>query len=364
MTAKGMFGMSVPTTLTVLVHEWVTGGGLAGSPLPDSWAAEGRAMRRAIAGEFARLEGGRTRVVVTLDARLPDDPGPWAVARIGQGEHAERVRALARAADFTVLVAPETRGILARLTRDLNHVGARLLGSSAGAVELAGDKARLAALLESRGIDTPPVRSVIPSLGLPADAEYPAVLKPVDGAGSVDTFYLPDAESLPEEARMLPAALLQTFVPGVPMSASFLVGDGRGPRLIGVGVQRMVVREGRFEYRGGTIPAPGRGALPQLQPAVKAVGGLRGFVGVDFIWDTERRHAMILEINPRPTTSCVGLCRLLPPGRLARAWLDACEPSAGYCELLDGLAQLVHGQRRLSFDSTGEFISEDLGVFV
>ena len=34
-------------------------------------------MRRAIAREFAAFDEGRARVVVTLDARLADDPGPW-----------------------------------------------------------------------------------------------------------------------------------------------------------------------------------------------------------------------------------------------------------------------------------------------
>ena len=38
----------------------------------------------------------------------------------------------------------------------------------------------------------------------------------------------------------------------------------------------------------------------------ESIAGLRGFVGVDFIWDPERRHATLLEINPRPTTSIVG----------------------------------------------------------
>jgi predicted ATP-grasp superfamily ATP-dependent carboligase len=356
--------MALLTALTVLVHEWVTGGGLAGSPLPASWAAEGGAMRRALAAEFAGLRGRPVRVVVTLDARLPEDPGPWLVARIADGEHIQRVRELARAADFTVLVAPETRGILACLTRTLHEAGARVLGSSAEAVELAGDKARLAAHLASLGIDTPRVRTIIPGLGLPADAEYPAVLKPVDGAGSVDTFYLADVPSLPEDARTMPSALLQRFVPGVPMSASFLVGEGQRAWLIGMGIQRMAIRDGRILYRGGTMPASRQRALPQVQPAVQAVPGLRGFAGVDFIWDAEGAHATILEINPRPTTSCVGLCRLLPSGHLAQAWLDACEPSVGDVGLLDELSRIVHGQKSQSFDATGKFIDEDVGDFI
>jgi predicted ATP-grasp superfamily ATP-dependent carboligase len=253
---------------------------------------------------------------------------------------------------------------LARLTRDLDHAGARLLGSTAEAVELTGDKARLATALVSLGIETPPARTIIPSTGLPADASYPAVLKPVDGAGSVDTFYLADAWGLPDDARRMPVALLQRFVPGVPMSASFLVGEGLRAWLVGMGIQRMAVRTGRFEYRGGTMPILRRRALAQVGRAVEGIEGLRGFVGVDFIWDAAHRRATILEINPRPTTSCVGLCRLLPPGRLARAWLGACEPSARDLPVLEGLSKVVHAQKRLSFDASGVFIDEGLGALV
>jgi tyramine---L-glutamate ligase len=365
MTWKGIFAMAVGTVRTFLIHEWVTGGGLAGKALPASWAAEGRAMRRAIAADFACLPGGPVRVIVTSDARLPDDPGPWTIARIAAGDDPSRLRDLARNADSTVLIAPETSGILASLIREFEHAGARLLGSTAEAVELAADKARLAARLHELSIDTPPTRTIVPGAGLPHDAKYPAVLKPNDGAGSVDTFYLTDAKSLPVCARGLPVAVLQPFVPGTPMSASFLIGQGGQSWPIGVATQRMTIREGRFEYRGGTVPAPCRDALPQLKPAVEAVAGLRGFVGVDFIWNAKKRHATILEINPRPTTSYVGLSRLAPPGLLARAWLAACEPMARDTETLAGLAECIHGKQGfVSFSANGELSYDHVGAFV
>ncbi len=116
--------MAVGTALKVLVHEWVSGGGLAGSPLPSSWAAEGRAMRLAIAADFAAMAPAPAEVVVTVDERLPDDPGPWTIVRIAEGEHDRRVCELARAVDFTLLIAPETNGILAELTRSLKRAGA------------------------------------------------------------------------------------------------------------------------------------------------------------------------------------------------------------------------------------------------
>ena len=66
--------MALGAALVVLVHEWVTGGGMAGMALPASWEREGSAMRRAIAREFAALPPGEidpgvVALTVYVDAR-------------------------------------------------------------------------------------------------------------------------------------------------------------------------------------------------------------------------------------------------------------------------------------------------------
>jgi tyramine---L-glutamate ligase len=340
-------------TRTILVHEWVTGGGLAGSTLPGSWAAEGGAMRRAIAAEFAACHEGQARVIVTLDARLDEAPGPWIVARIEPSEAPSRVLDLAREADLTVLIAPETTGILADLTRRIQETGARLLGSGAEAIAMAGDKAALAEYLSARGIETPPCRLVRPCEGLPREADYPAVLKPIDGAGTVDTYFVDSAEGLPPSARQMSHAVLQPYVSGRPMSASFLIDtDGRA-WMLGIGEQDIGISGGRFAYRGGRIPA--RSPLDErpIRSAAESVRGLRGFVGVDFLWDESRRQATVLEINPRPTTSIVGIVRLLPPGMLASGWIGAFEPGSSGESLLPELAELIRARPPISFDASG-----------
>jgi predicted ATP-grasp superfamily ATP-dependent carboligase len=346
----GEISMGRSGRVNVLVHEWVTGGGMVDLPLAGSWIAQGAAMRRAIAADFARIAGRRAQVSVTLDARLRSDTGPWITVPIAAGEHDERIQELARAADFTVVVAPETRGVLASLTRDLERAGARFLGSAPSAVLLSGDKARCAERLQAAGIDTPETILVEPARGLPKTARYPAVLKPIDGAGSMNTFFLEDTATLPDNARTMGSAVMQPFIFGTPMSASFLVNRGGAHWPVAVGIQHMEVIAGGFSYRGGTLPADCLEALPQVEPALGAIEGLRGFVGVDFIWDSERAHATIIEINPRPTTSLVAICRVLPPGCLARAWLDACEGS-GQTGRLAGLVTLVHRARPVSFST-------------
>jgi predicted ATP-grasp superfamily ATP-dependent carboligase len=355
-----MLALTYDATVTVLIHEWVTGGGLAGQPLPPSWASEGRAMRRAIAADFAAIAAPpRLRVIVTLDSRLPDEPGPWVIERVAPEESFKRLHDLARAADFTVLIAPETTGILAQLTRELHAAGVRTMGSTAEAVELVADKARLAALLKHAGIATPVTRIVTPADSLPLDAEYPAVLKPIDGAGSLNTYWIANPYRVPREACTIPVAVLQPFIFGAPMSASFLIGPDGEAHLIGIGAQRMAIRDGRFEYGGGMLPISCPGVLPQLEPAIASIEGLRGFVGIDFLWQPEKEHAIVLEINPRPTTSYVGLSRVLGPGILARAWLALYHTSAqrNLAHQRD-LANRVYGHQPVSFDANGNFSSD------
>jgi predicted ATP-grasp superfamily ATP-dependent carboligase len=354
--------MGLAPAFSVLVHEWVTGGGLAGEPLPAGWVEQGAAMRRALAFDFAHLKPKPARVVVTLDSRLAADPGPWTVATIRARAGVEQVLELARTVDVTIVVAPETSGILATLTGELERAGARHLGSSVEAVALTGDKARLAERLSTLAIETPATITVDPTPGLPTLTRYPAVLKPVDGAGSVNTYFVRDAETLPEAARRMTSAVLQPFVPGEHMSASFLVDQGGRAWLIGIGLQRMVIRSGRFEYQGGTIPAPCRPAELRVSAAVEAIIGLRGFVGVDFIWDADRELATLIEINARPTMSYIGLSRLLGPGQLARAWLWACRCGDAADALLTGLADHVHSQTRLSFRCDGQVTSHRDGA--
>jgi predicted ATP-grasp superfamily ATP-dependent carboligase len=328
----------------VLVHEYVTGGGLAGEPLHPSWAAEGRAMRRALAADFAAVPG--VRVVMTLDARLPDEPGPWTTVRVGPGQERATLARLASEAEYTTLIAPETGGILADRARWIAVVGGRSLGSSPEAIELTGDKLRLAEHLASHGIATPAVRVVVPADGLPEAFDYPAVLKPIDGAGSVDTFFVASATDVPVQARTQSRALLQPFVVGDPMSASFLVASDGGVFLIGVGRQHIERRDGRFVYRGGSVPAVVSASLDPVRRAVASVPGLRGFVGADFIGNASQGLVTVLEINPRLTTSYVGLRQLLPRGRLAEAWLAAMEGAEGG---LRSLAWQVQVARTVEF---------------
>lgn len=319
-------------------------------------------MRRALAADFAALPGMSVRVM--LDDRFtPSRRAPRAeYVRVLEGEELAGLARLAAEADFTIVVAPETGGILHERAQIVERAGGRWLGSSPEAIALTADKLRLGRHLAARGIATPPAHGFSPAKGLPADATFPAVVKPVDGAGSFATFVLQERAELPAAIRALPHSLWQPLVTGVPLSASFLVSDGGHVELIGVGRQRIENRGGQLTYRGGTLPtgSPERARL--AAEAVAAVTGLRGFVGVDFMWNNALRQATVIEINPRLTTSYVGLSRILQHQRdgLARAWLEACDSSresTGAQQSRAGGNELwreVHAAPRVRFDSSGQ----------
>ena len=100
---------------------------------------------------------------MTLDARLPGEPGPGTSQAIAAGEHGRKLRELCQQRlILPLLVAPETRGVLARLTRDLERTGARVLGSSAAAVDLTGDKIRLSCASSIDGDRHAALAAVVP----------------------------------------------------------------------------------------------------------------------------------------------------------------------------------------------------------
>jgi predicted ATP-grasp superfamily ATP-dependent carboligase len=81
-------------------------------------------------------------------------------------------------------------------------------------------------------------------------------------------------------------------------------------------------------------------------------------VGVDYLWDDATGLATVLEINPRPTTSYVGLARWLSPGTLARAWLDLVSGATRSIPQ-DALFSKNNLQKTVTFTSHGEMIAPD-----
>jgi len=302
----------------------VTGGGRA-SAGPAPLAAEATAILRALLRDFSAW--GRLRVVATWDDR---DPAPTLpadeVVPIRASSYREDLAAVARRCGAALVVAPETGGELERTTRLMEAVDVLVVGSPSWAVAAAADKARCPDRLATAGVACPRTVLTTPR-GAVEDARhvgYPLVMKPRFGAGCERVALAADEDELDAALtafgrRDEREVVLQEYVRGEAVSVSLLASDDG---VLPLGVNTQDVRPGvPFEYRGGAagVDHPrGKGIVAAARVAVGALPGLRGHVGVDLVVAPDR--CVVIEVNPRLTTSYVGLRRALRANLAELVW--------------------------------------------
>ena len=170
----------------IFLYEFVTGGGwssLATGRPPDSLLAEGRAMAAALAADF--LAAGCTVDLLadaTLSVECPSGCCPHEV-HSADDERAAFER-LAVSADWTVVIAPSSTGTCTSVACASSNRAGGLLGPSPPCVTLTADKQATADHLAAHGVRVPLGIPLPPGEPLPRAFDYPAVLKPRDGAGS------------------------------------------------------------------------------------------------------------------------------------------------------------------------------------
>ena len=294
--------------MKILLFEWLLGGGgLLDRQVPDlsdSIWRQGLAMAAAVAADF---HAAGCEVIVPVDARLPRISLPGRQVPIEQGHHLpNRLRELAVEADRLFLIAPESAGRLTQLLDWLEDFAAKLLSPSRTWVELCSDKHRCLEALERAGIDVP--RGVLWQADLdvwPPNSSLPAILKPNDGCGGENL------RQLNAEWGVQPTSgawRLEPLIPGDPLSILALAGP-RGSLLLHPTVQHFA--PGRLgEYIGGELVTdPLLGAIASEAGAriLAALPGMVGMFGFDLIVDRTSRKATLIEINPRLTSSYLGL---------------------------------------------------------
>lgn len=351
-----MLAQRVRSGIRLLVYEYVTGGGLAGQEIPRSLAQEGRAMRDAVVRDFGSVRG--VAVNTTSDPRAAGGAQDrCTVETIGPGEERETLERLLRMADAALVIAPETDGILEERERWVRASGVCSLGCAPEVVALARDKPRCNAWLAERGVGVlethvlgcPPHRAV--------SFEAPFVIKPRDGAGSVDTFLVRDGSAWPRLPRADLEFVAQPYREWPPMSAACLISRDGLVEWIGSAHQHVRRQGDRLVYRGGAVPGVFPDALrDRLERALRSLRGACGWLGIDFLVDDETGNACVLEMNPRLTTSYVGYRKAFgrDGGRLlAERWLA----KAGLVDDQVGEVAPLQVLESVSFSATGRVLA-------
>ena len=335
--------------MRVLIYEFVTGGGtfsLRRSPEPvGSFLSEGAAMIGSLAADFLRLPGAE--VFTLRDSRLADFPLPdCVVAEVCAADEERRfLSELAARCDATIVIAPEFGGALFERARIVSRAGGHLLSPGPDFIAIAADKTKTAAALAAAGVSVPFGVTLADDEPLPADFPFPAVCKPNDGAGSADVQFVASADQTPHRESGSRYRLEQ-FCPGIAASVAVLCGPNECAAL--PACSQRLTDDGAFRYLGGETPLAEPLAARARWLALAAVAALPttiGYVGVDLVLgdDPDGADDVVIEINPRLTTSYVGL-RAAARGNLAQAMLDIAAGRA--CDL-------SFRAERIEFDADG-----------
>ena len=174
---------------------------------------------------------------------------------------------------------------------------------------------------------------------------YPVVVKPVDGVGCSGLSVVKEETELVKAIAKVKAEsktgrfVAQEFISGESASVS-LLSTGKKAMALSLNKQNVTLAgpEGESSYDGGIVPLHywlKQDVFNVAEKVVEAFPGLRGYVGVDFVL-TEHK-AFVVDVNPRLTTSYVGL-RRIAGFNVAEAVVDA---------VVKGKLPSKHGNPRL-----------------
>ena len=242
-------------------------------------APEGAAMLAAIRESFERCG---------YEVVTPEQPD-------FEGE----IRRLAPGCDVGLVIAPDR--LLFRYTQILEGL-THNVGCGSMNAAVCANKQRTAAILSRNGVAVPP------------DAgEGKRIVKPVTGCGAQGVRLTDEEPGAGEFA--------QAYVEGETLSVS-LVGSrvtgnvcefysGNPPLLLAVNRQEIVVGDdGRVRYLGGETPVHPDREEEIVEVAVRAMNilGCQGYAGIDIIAGDK---IYVVDVNPRPTTSLVGIASVM-----------------------------------------------------
>lgn len=303
-------------------------------------AAEGLAMLQAVLTDFQSW--GRAHLVTTLDSRLGDvSLAAHRVVRLSHQEYLPVLTEVAAQVDAALVIAPESEGVLTRLSVLMEETGTQLLGSDPTGIAIASDKWDSFLRFQQDGLPTPITcrTSGAKAVATAAELGFPLVAKPIDGAGCEGVGLASDPSSLMMALDLMEPSdqdiLLQQYVPGTHASVSLLAS---ADDVLPLSLNEQVVRIGTpFHYEGGAIPLKHRRkrlVMDCARRAVSLVPGLRGYIGVDMVLTEDQFY--VIEINPRLTASYVGLRQIININLAEAIWRACIEGTLPRSVMLSG----------------------------
>lgn len=301
--------------------EFITGGGLAAEALPESLANEGTFMRDALLRDLAELD--QYELVTLHDFRLAAPIQAKHSIAVAPGKFKEQFTQALGQVDMVWLIAPESKGALLELSElcyeaEKAENGSVFIGSGFDTMLTGTSKTLCYEALHAARIYTLPVHA---GEDLIQEPYYESlqhqhlekwVVKPEDGAGceGIRVFEsLHDLKGWIAQDERFQHFLAQPYQQGIAASFSMLCRNGKA-WLLSCNQQHIELHNSAFKLTGVTV----NGMLPYWQrfetiarKIAQMLPDALGYIGVDVIVAPETDKIYVLEINPRLTTSYVGL---------------------------------------------------------
>ncbi len=286
--------------MKLLITEFIVGGGLLNHPLPAGLKQEGLMMLEALIADCMKL--AEVDILTTLDMRTTlGITGVHSVKINDSSSYISQIQGIAKNADLVWVIAPESEGVLATIISTLSHDGVCTIGSDVESIRIAGDKLRCAQVLQAAGV---PVIPVLSEKELKCfDGEV--VIKPRCGVGCDGVQVISNGRKALAAIPELDRWIAQQYMQGSHQSMSLLCCQGDA-RILSCNVQELSGFPNPRLKKCIVNAMPADAELRELAANIAtALPGLNGYVGVDFIDTGEEK--LIVEINPRLTTSYIGL---------------------------------------------------------
>jgi predicted ATP-grasp superfamily ATP-dependent carboligase len=272
--------------------------------------------------------GSEITVVVMLDSRVNGLINTFGfdtfIIKPEQNSHEEFAR-LALDCDAVWLIAPEFDGILQTLCRTVELLSKRLLTSPASAVAVTGNKFNTYQCLKQYHIATVPTRMFNGAAwDSNSDAQHLAqelaalssassackveqwLVKPIDGVGCTDSYILTDQRDFEQMHSRKGQYVIQPHIQGKKTSLSCLFKEGMG-WLLCANLQHFNIINQKYQLSEIIVNHDSDLSVYQdlVDDIAHALPELWGYAGIDLIETQEQ--LLVLEINPRLTTSFVGI---------------------------------------------------------
>lgn len=330
--------------MRIFVGEYVCGGGLAHQSLdeiPFGLREEGAAMLRAIVSDLNEV----AETIVPLDPRfsaLDCDACETFEIDVEETLWGQWLTA-ARECDAALIVAPESDGILAKAVAMLHAAGVDVISGSGDFLRVASDKLLTAKTLNAAGVPHPLYMALSDRRFQKELQQFDKfVVKPRDGCGTQEIKKFDSFDNA--RAELEDNLILQPWMPGRAISIAMVASATHHTFLPAVAQNLCEVT---CEYAGGHGPLDDDSQRRAAALASRAIAAMpptvRGFVGLDLLLGARASEDCVIEINPRLTTSYVGLRRMIH-GNLAARLFDMETGPVSCCTPVDSVRWTPDGQ--------------------